>query len=150
MNLKFAVCLPRDAETVGIVRGVVANALRSFGVTPGCVEDISLALSEACTNVIEHAAADDLYEVHLEVDETHCAISVKNTGIGFDSTALAGVMPGIDSPRGRGVAIMRAVMDQVEFSSEPETGTIVHLVKTLSVDAGAPFARLRRPTEPPG
>lgn len=149
MKLEFAVCLPRDAETAGLVRRVVANALITFGVTPGCVDDIRLALSEACTNVIDHAAADDEYEVRLEVDETRCSISVRNTGIGFDATALAGVMPDVDSPRGRGVAIMRAVMDSVEFVPEPETGTIVHLVKTLSVDSGAAFSRLRPPVTPP-
>jgi len=49
---------------------VVANALITFGVAPGCVDDIRLALSEACTNVIDHAAANDGYEVRLEVDET--------------------------------------------------------------------------------
>jgi serine/threonine-protein kinase RsbW len=149
VHLEFAVCLPRDAETIGLVRGVVANALRSFGVTPDCVDDIRLALSEACTNVIEHASADDEYEVRLEVDETRCAISVRNTGIGFDATALAGSMPDVDSPRGRGVAIMRSVMDRVEFESEPESGTIVHLVKTLAVDSDAAFSRLRRPAKPP-
>lgn len=144
MNLEFAVCLPRDAETVALVRGVVANALSSFGVTPECVEDIRLALSEACTNVIDHAAADDEYEVRLEEDEERCAISIKNTGSGFDATALVGLMPDSSSPRGRGVAIMRAVMDRVEFSSESETGTIVHLVKMLGVEPAAPLANLRR------
>lgn len=148
VNLEFAVCLPRDAETVGLVRGVVAFALSSFGVTPECVDDIRLALTEACTNVIEHAAAEDEYEVRIEVDLTCCAISVENTGIGFDATALTGIMPDVSSPRGRGVAIMRAVMDQVEFGSEPETGTIVHLVKDLSVDADSPLARLRRSAKP--
>lgn len=150
MKLEFAVCLPRDAQTAGLVRAVVTSALVSFGMTPGCVDDVRLALGEACTNVIEHAAADDEYEVRLEVDETRCAISVRNTGVGFDATALAGVMADVDSPRGRGVAIMRAVMDSVEFSSEPETGTIVHLVKTLSLDSHAAVSRLRRPAEPPG
>lgn len=150
MNLEVAVCLPRDAETVGLVRGVVANALRSLGVTPGCVDDIRLALSEACTNVIEHAAADDEYEVRIEVDEGRCAISVRNTGLGFDATALAGVMPDESSPRGRGVAIMLAVMDRVEFRSEPETGTILRLVKTLLVEPDGPLARLRRSATPPG
>lgn len=144
MKLEFAVCLPRDAETVALVRGLVADALTSFGVTPECVDDIRLALSEACTNVIEHAAADDEYDVRLEVDEERCAISIRNTGIGFDATALADVMPDPSSPSGRGVAIMRAFMDRVEFSSESETGTIVHLVKTLSVDPDAALARLRR------
>lgn len=144
MNLEFAVCLPRDAETVALVRSVVADALSAFGVTPECVDDIRLALSEASTNVIEHAAADDEYEVRLEVDEERCAISIKNTGVGFDAAALTDVMPDSSSPRGRGVAIMRAVMDRVEFSSESETGTIVHLVKTLGVDPDAALARLRR------
>jgi serine/threonine-protein kinase RsbW len=149
VNLEFAVFLPRDAETVGLVRAVVTSALVSFGVTPGCVDDVRLALGEACTNVIDHATNDDEYEVRLEIDETRCAISVKNTGIGFDATALAGVMPDIDSPRGRGVAIMRAVMDSVEFRSEPESGTIVHLVKTLSVESGTALSRLRQLSMPP-
>jgi len=143
MILEIAVCLPRDAETVTLVRGVVANALNSFGVTRECVDDIRLAVSEACTNVIQHAAAEDEYEVRVEIDEQACAIRVKNAGHGFDAAALEGVMPEPDSPRGRGVAIMRALMDWVDLSSEPETGTIVRLVKTLEVDPDAHFARLR-------
>lgn len=144
MNVDVAVCLPKEASTVSLIRGVVSHALARFGVTAACVDDICLALSEACTNVIDHAAADDEYEVRLQVDEHRCAISVKNTGNGFDATSLSGEMPRLDSARGRGVAIMQAVMDRVDFMSEPETGTIVHLVKDLSVDQHGPLARLRR------
>lgn len=144
MNVDVAICLPKEASTVSLIRGVVAHALATFGVTAACVDDICLALSEACTNVIDHAAADDEYEVRLQVDDERCAISVKNTGNGFDAASLSGVMPDGDSARGRGVAIMGAVMDHVDFVSEPETGTIVHLVKRLDVDAGGPLARLRR------
>lgn len=144
MNLEFALCLPRDAETVLLVRGVVTKALTLFGVTRECVDDIRLALSEACTNVVDHAAADDEYEVRLEVNERKCVISVTNTGNGFDATSLAGQMPDASSPRGRGVAIMQALMDRVELHSEPVRGTIVHLVKTLALDADAPIERLRR------
>jgi len=94
--------------------------------------------------VLEHAAADDEYEVRLVVDGDHrCAISVTNAGNGFDASDLVGKMPDASSPRGRGVAIMRAVMDQVEFRSEPETGTIVLLVKQLAVHENSPFARPR-------
>ncbi len=35
-------------------------------------------------------------------------------------------------------------MDRVEFRSEPVRETIVHLVKTLALDADAPIERLRR------
>lgn len=147
MRLEVAVCLPHESETVALVRGVVTNALRSFGVTQDCVEDIRLALSEACTNVVAHAAADDEYEVRIQIDELRCAISVKNTGGGFDATTLANEMPDPMSPSGRGVAIMRAVMDDVAFTSERSTGTIVRLVKDLTLAPDGALARLvqRRP-----
>jgi serine/threonine-protein kinase RsbW len=147
VQLDVSICLPREAETIRLVRRVVSHALTTFGVTRACVDDIVLALSEACTNVIDHAAASDQYEVRLQVDERHCAISVVNPGSGIDFRSLAGAMPDESSPRGRGVAIMRAVMDGVDFTSEPETGTLVHLVKALSADPGGPLARLRPSSE---
>lgn len=144
MNLEFAVCLPRDAETVGLVRHVATTALRAFGVTEECADDIRLALTEACNNVIDHASVDDEYEVRLEITEDQCSISVVNLAIGFDAEALDGEMPDAASPRGRGVAIMHAVMDGVEFTSEPSARTIVNLVKQLELEPDAPLARLRR------
>ena len=118
--------------------------ISAFGVTSSCTYDICLALSEACSNVVEHAAANDDYEVRLRVDDEVCAISIKNLGGGFDAAGLSGVMPAVDSARGRGVAIMRALMDHVAFESEPATGTIVHLVKALDTVPSGPMARLRR------
>ena len=144
MHIDVAVCLPQEAETVALIRAVVGDTLEKFGLTPECINDIRLALSEACTNVVEHAATDDEYEVRLEVDEQRCEITVKNTGLGLDAEALSGVMPDTSSARGRGVAIMRAVMHDVSFRSDPEAGTIVHLVKEIDVLPGAPIDRLRR------
>lgn len=144
MFLEVAVCLPQEVETVGLVRATVTNALLLFGVTEDCIADIRLAVSEACTNVIQHAANEDDYEVLVRVDDERCAISVRNVGFGFDATGLAGTMPDPSSPRGRGVAIMRAVMDTVELESEPEAGTLVKLVKMLSVKPDSPMRRLRR------
>jgi serine/threonine-protein kinase RsbW len=145
--LDFAVCLPKEAETVWLVRTVVKGGLRTFGVTQDCIDDICLALSEACTNVVDHAVLDDEYEVRLQVDEYNCAISVKNTDENFDASGLEDVMPSATSPRGRGVAIMRAVMDQVAFDPEPAAGTIVNLVKGLSVEPDGLIHRLRRKKE---
>ena len=142
MKLEVEVCLPREAETVRLVRGVVRGALVQFGVSATCTDDIQLALSEACNNVVDHAAADDEYQVAVQLDGDQCSIIVKNVGGGFDAASLAGVMPDPSSARGRGVAIMRAVMDRVEFRSEPEDGDIVHLVKTLELTPDGPLERL--------
>lgn len=147
MELDVALCLPQEGGSVSVIRRIIRDALVSLGVTSDCVEDIRLALSEACTNVLDHAVNGDDYEVRLRVDDERCHVSVKNVGNGLDASALEGVMPDALSPRGRGVAIMRAVMDSVDFTSEPEAGTIVHVVKTLTFDASGPVARFRRPRD---
>jgi hypothetical protein len=41
---------------------------------------------------------------------------------------------------------MRALVDQVELSSEPESGALVHLVKQLEFDEASPARRLLRRT----
>ena len=139
----MAVCLPQEAETVGLVRAAITNTLRVFGVDDECIDDIRLAVSEACTNVVQHAAGEDEYEVVVHVENGTCSVSVKNTGQGFDASSLTGVLPGPESARGRGVAIMQAVMDGVEFRSTPEQGTIVHLVRDLTFRKGGLFPASR-------
>ena len=142
MKLHFELCLPQESETVGLIRRVLADALITFGVTQECVDDVALALSEACTNVVEHADDDDEYEVHLDVDGAECSIRVMNTADGVDAESLKGVLPDATSVGGRGVAIMKAVMDRVDVVSEPETGTMVRLVKQLDAVPGGPLERL--------
>ena len=142
MKIELALCLPRDVETVALVRDVSIDALSRLGITPECLEDVRLALSEACTNVIEHSGAEDEYEVRLEVEDRRCEIRVIDAGSGFDFDSLGDAHPDDLSPRGRGVSIMKALVDTVRFTSEPERGTIVHLVKQLELEPDGPLARL--------
>jgi len=142
MHLHFAVCLPRDGETVTLVQSALTDAFTLFGVTRECVDDIRLAVSEACTNVITHAERDDEYEVEVHVDSHACTVDVRDSGNGFDAAALSGKMPDPLSSQGRGVAIMRALMDSVDMTSSPETGTVVHLTRNLTLHDGGVGARL--------
>lgn len=125
------------------MRDVAVMALRRLGVTADCAGDIRLALSEACTNVIQHSRADDEYEVRLQVDQQFCQVRVVDAGRGFDMAHLTAMQPDPDSPSGRGVLLMRALVDSSDFRSEPEAGTIVHLVKALQLDPDGALARLR-------
>ena len=86
---------------------------------------------------------DHRRRIRLEVDGDQCAISVIDTGRGFDATTLTHAMPDPSSPHGRGVALMRALVDRIEFTSQPETGTIVHLTTTLTPIPGGPLDQLR-------
>lgn len=142
MELDIALCLPREAETVRIVRDVAVAALLRLGVTRECADDIRLAVSEACTNVVDHSTVDDEYEVRLQVNGRICEVRVVDTGRGFDAKSLSAEPVPDDSPRGRGIRLMHALTDSINFDSRPEAGTIVHLVKRLDLEPNSPLGRL--------
>jgi serine/threonine-protein kinase RsbW len=46
--------LPRNDPSVPAARHLVRAAMRTIGVDADCTHDIELALTEACTNVLQH------------------------------------------------------------------------------------------------
>ena len=139
-------CLPRDSSTLSVVRHITASALEELGVVSEEIGDVVLALTEAAANVVKHSGADDQYEVHLVIENNTCEIRVVDSGRGFDSDSLGVNMAGPSEERGRGMALMAALVDSVRFESRPEAGTIVHLVKDLSLRPDGPLRRLVEPT----
>ena len=140
MQLMLSICLPRDRASITVTRHIVQNALSEIGVTDDCAHDIAIAQSEACTNVIDHSGPGDEYELKVEVTETRCVLSVIDTGRGFDTVNVADDSdPG--SERGRGIQLMRALVDKVHFESRPTSGTSVYLEKQLYFREGSLGAR---------
>ncbi|WP_219635605.1 ATP-binding protein [Nocardioides ungokensis] len=132
--------LPRETVSVPVVRRLAAQALRAFGVADDDIDDVQLAISEACANVIDHAADTDSYEVQVELAADRCAITVVDHGGGFDdSAALDEAHPTAES--GRGLILMQALVDNLAFTNEPQAGTVVHMVKMLAYDASHPLWR---------
>jgi serine/threonine-protein kinase RsbW len=132
MELSLALTLPRDEQTVPVARHLVRNAMEQVGVEETCGYDFELALSEACTNVLVHSGPGDQYVVRLDLEDRLGVIRVIDVGHGFDSAGLQaeGSLP--EAERGRGLGLMQALVDRVDFTSRSEAGTIVTLEKVLS------------------
>ena len=147
MEIHYGLRLPREVATVPVVRDLCRTAMTQLGVEETCVQDIALALTEACANVIEHAkGTDDDYEVRFRLDDEQCEIRVVDTGRGFDADTLVDAdMPETAAERGRGIQLMKALVDRVTFQSMPEQGTIVHFEKSLSLTEDSPLQSLRLP-----
>jgi serine/threonine-protein kinase RsbW len=141
VELALSLALPRDEMTVPVARQIASGAMDRLGVDRDCVSDIEVALSEACTNVIQHSGPGDDYEVSVTLNETHCIIRVIDRGHGFDSATLS-TGSDLAAERGRGVQLMQALVDRVQFESKPEEGTIVHLEKVLAFEDGSVIRRL--------
>ena len=137
MELSLALTLPRDEQTVPVARHIVRNAMEQVGVEETCVYDIELALSEACTNVLVHSGPGDRYVVRLDLEDHLGLIRVIDVGRGFDSARLRAQDALPEDERGRGLGLMQALVDRVDFTSRPEAGTIVTLEKAMTYRDGA-------------
>ncbi|MFI7538177.1 ATP-binding protein [Streptosporangium sp. NPDC049376] len=136
MEATITLRLPRDAASVPVIRQLLDAALRALGVEPQVREDILLMLSEACSNVIQHAIPSDDYMVSTELFSDRCVIKVIDTGEGFDFSGTRAPSP--TSEHGRGLLIMRALADDIRFTSRPERGSVVCLEKNLRFVQDAP------------
>ena len=140
MNITLALWFPREGPSVGIARHICRDALVSLGVSDGCVADIELAVTEACTNVLRHAASGSHeYEVQVEIDERTCEIRVLDAGDNFHVIEEERPVP-VTAETGRGLFLMRAMVDEFDLDHEPQAGTVVKLTKELAFD-GSPAHR---------
>lgn len=145
MQITLALNLPRDEMSVPVARRIVDTSMRTVGVAPDVVDDVTLALTEACTNVLQHSGPGDEYEVTVRLRDATCAIEVRDLGHGLDlatTRPLAAIGP--DSERGRGVALMNVLVDSVDFRSDDgDGGNVVVMEKRLDFVDGSLIDRAR-------
>ena len=145
VGVPLAIRLPRDERRVPVVRHLVGDALKQVGVLDDICSDIQLALSEACTNVVDHAGPGDAYEVTVTIRSDRCELRIIDIGHGFDHGSVSAPIAdpdGLTAERGRGLRLMHSLVDHIELVSEPENGTLVCLVKHLAFDPTAPAREL--------
>ena len=141
MQITLSLTLPRDEHTIPVTRHIVHHALDEVGADKECMDDIAIAQTEACSNVVRHSGPGDEYEIRVDIDPERCIIRVIDTGRGFDFQSLTDGDTDVSAERGRGIQLMRALVDEVKFLSKPEAGTIVHLEKGLRFVDGSPMLR---------
>jgi serine/threonine-protein kinase RsbW len=96
------------------MRGLVRQALEHLDVSAHTIEEIVLALTEACANVVQHAGQNEEYQVDVAIDDELCHISVLDDGLGFDLEAAA-LPDGSPLEAGRGLVLMKALVDRLRF-----------------------------------
>jgi len=87
--------------------------------------EIILACNEAFANAVEHAygPGDASVEVDVVLSGREVAITVRDFGTWRESR--------VDNDRGRGLSLMKAMMDSVDVVTSPAEGTKVHMTRRL-------------------
>jgi serine/threonine-protein kinase RsbW len=144
MRMSVRLNLPREVDSVPAVRRLLRCALAILHVDKQAGADLEIALTEACANVVKHAAGAEKFEVRLDVAADRCAIDVVDNGAGFDastvSPATGSPAPDTDGEHGRGLFLIRALSDNVRMQSTPRRGCLIHFEKSFAMAGGADTA----------
>jgi serine/threonine-protein kinase RsbW len=127
--------IPARPEFVALARLVVSSvAVARRELADDRIDDLKLAVSEACTNAIEAHGAIDVDErvtVRCEESDDRLDVLVEDRGAGFDPSTLPEHPPVTDPERlnferGLGIPLIRSLVDEVAFETSGE-GTAVRL-----------------------
>jgi anti-sigma regulatory factor (Ser/Thr protein kinase) len=114
---------PATSEALVSVRRLLRRWLRAHGADEEELYDIVVACQEACANAVEHAYGPG--QAHFEVDAEH-----RESRIRLTVRDAGRWRPPRGSHRGRGLPLMRALMETVEVEHS-DAGTVVELERTL-------------------
>lgn len=128
--IELSCTTPVDVHSVGVVRHLIRTALSDVELPSDAVDDIELAASEACTNVVLHAAGSGYYEVSVSVTAQRCQVEVAQRHPGSGRLRFR-AMADPSAERGRGLALMSRLMDHVAIERDGDLAIVV-LEKRLS------------------
>ncbi|MEV5578808.1 ATP-binding protein [Streptomyces parvus] len=157
MSIWWSLHLRREAASVPLARRFLLGTMETAGVDPDISFDLSVALSEACANAVEHGgdltapgdsgtgrprADSGQYRVTAYLDGEKCRIEVSDSGPGFP--ARRALRPAAHSHRaeteaesGRGLDLIQQLSDHVQFGNRPGRGAVVSFDKVLKWREGA-------------
>jgi PAS domain S-box-containing protein len=123
MTDSFRVAFPTTPEALASMRALLRRWLQHVGGEEQEIAEIVIACGEAATNAIEHAGAGGSapFELSGQRDAHGVRITVRDHGVW--RTPRTG-------DHGRGLSLMRALMDSVEVTPATD-GTTVRLGRTL-------------------
>lgn len=112
--------LPARAENVAVIRHVLGAFAQALGLPHTVTEDMRLAVTEACTNVVRHAYVDGEGSIDVVVRPRGAAVEVVVSDSG------RGIGPSSDTTGpGLGLPLMAALTDSLAFERSPGAGSRV-------------------------
>lgn len=129
--LKFSI--PGKPEYVGVVRLAVSSIANRAGFDIEAIEDIKVAVAEACNNAILHGISENCcnFEVGCFLENDRLIIEIEDKGLGYNMNEY--VAPDLCNPKegGLGIFIIKTLMDEVEILSNTGEGTMIKMTKYI-------------------
>ncbi|MET3291703.1 UNVERIFIED_CONTAM: serine/threonine-protein kinase RsbW [Brevibacillus sp. OAP136] len=137
--------IPARLEYIGVARLLVSGVANRAGLTYDDIEDVKLAVAEACTNAVQHAYLEQEGSIRIQC-QLFCdrlLIQVADDGVSFDTEREKMKMGPIDreasietiTEGGLGLFLIHSLMDEVDVRNDQ--GIVVSMVKYVQRDGVA-------------
>ncbi len=118
-----------DRNEISKVEALISEINKEFKADEIKYVNFLIAVTEACVNAIVHGNKNDAskkVDVNLSYDETSFCIKVKDEGKGFDIKRIPDptIEENLFKESGRGLFLIRSLVDRVEVDSNNE-GTLI-------------------------
>jgi len=127
-----------QSEFVGVVRLAISGIASRMKFSIDEIEDIKIAVSEACTNAINHAYSEekkDKVTITVLIYPDRLEILVKDNGVGFDTSIIGTATQQKSSEAnmslGLGLTFVESLMDETEYHSTIGEGSVIRMVKKV-------------------
>jgi serine/threonine-protein kinase RsbW len=131
--------IPSRLEELSRVEKLAQKIAEKYCLPQDKLDNLAIAVTEAVGNAIIHGNRQNpekTVKIAFRIDGGFLKIDVEDQGRGFNPDALSDpLLPeNLMKENGRGIFILKSLMDEVHFSFSPE-GTVVHMALRLrSVD----------------
>ncbi len=130
-----SITIPSNQDYLVAVDEFLEGTLRGFGVDESTIADIAISVTEVVNNGIIHGNKSDLNKaltLTIDRDNNTLKFVVLDEGEGFDPSCVDDPLKeeNLLKEVGRGIFIIRSLMDSVEFENTSE-GVRVTLTKTV-------------------
>jgi len=125
--------IPSQAGWVALARLAAATVANRLRFTIEEIEDVKLAVAEACTAVIQHEGHGEFIQLTCEALGDALRIRVHDSGR-HGAAAADGQRMNFEEARiaGLGIFLIRTLMDEVSYDVHPQHGTDLLMVKRLT------------------
>jgi serine/threonine-protein kinase RsbW len=131
----FLLTLPSEPRMLSVVRTFVEAVCDAHCLERNLVHTLVLVTGEAFTNIVRHAhrnVQQAKMELRIQILSDAVAITFEDQGAPFDIAAVPDLAPGELRIGGRGVFLMRTLMDELTCQPRPgQNGNTLRMVKRL-------------------
>jgi serine/threonine-protein kinase RsbW len=138
--LPLTLTIPSELRLLPVAREFAEGVCQAARLDPHVTTAIVIALHEAISNVIRHAHRDQpqaQLQIQCYLGCEHIEIQVLDEGEPFDLAAVPYLDPAELRLGGRGVFLMRALMDEVSCRPRGQRGNVLRMVKRCRRNSGS-------------